>query len=553
MADSFLNDVALMPNNTYNYSNSSVFYSLVNYAFKNYYQTVIQKSQQWLDGYDPAFHKADKGIFSTRIGAKITAGCVKQIFGRGLIFVKGNNTTGNKGVEFISHKWQDETNLQNVVRTLIGYTLPLGTSLLKANLKWKNGKQKIWVQPLRQDYFYFSSDSENNLTSVTCFIRAFQTTGETNENYCLVEKRYYKDGYEKFTEEINGKTIEFENKKKPIKVPHVIYKIYKINSTSNNNTLAANEGKGVDYKTLPTEIKTQLKEEYGALMLDKEIQLPFVNSLGCYLFMNEGGDFTHPSMPFGRPLIFDCLTDFMEYDLERSYAIRDLYNSKGIVGIPKALNQASLTPVPGTAGNLLSNSTPFAQLNIPGYELVDGLNPDTQKPVINQFEIRAQEHEIKQNAILKSIATTIGMSPRVIASYLVNGNEKTAEQTHSEDDTITEWVKSHRQDYIYNLNKLIEDVLTFEGIVDNVEVRFASDGLVNTERQLENIGKKMELGLIDLEDAVREIYPDLDEVQIQDKIAKAQRQKAENEQAQMKQFDEMYGDELDGKQDQFNE
>lgn len=553
MADSFLNDVALMPNNTYNYSNSSVFYSLVNYAFKNYYQTVIQKSQQWLDGYDPAFHKADKGIFSTRIGAKITAGCVKQIFGRGLIFVKGNNTTGNKGVDFISHKWQDETNLQNVVRTLIGYTLPLGTSLLKANLKWKNGKQKIWVQPLRQDYFYFSTDSENNLSSVTCFIRAFQTTGETNENYCLVEKRYYKDGYEKFTEEINGKTIEFENKKKPIKVPHAIYKIYKINSTSNNNTLAANEGKGVDYKTLPTEIKTQLKEEYGALMLDKEIQLPFVNSLGCYLFMNEGGDFTHPSMPFGRPLIFDCLTDFMEYDLERSYAIRDLYNSKGIVGIPKALNQASLTPVPGTAGNLLSNSTPFAQLNIPGYELVDGLNPDTQKPVINQFEIRAQEHEIKQNAILKSIATTIGMSPRVIASYLVNGNEKTAEQTHSEDDTITEWVKSHRQDYIYNLNKLIEDVLTFEGIVDNVEVRFASDGLVNAERQLENIGKKMELGLIDLEDAVREIYPDLDEVQIQDKIAKAQRQKAENEQAQMKQFDEMYGDELDGKQDQFNE
>ena len=552
MAESFLKDVALMPNTTYNYSNSSVFYSLVNYAFKNYYQTVIQKSQQWLDGFDPAFHKAESGIFSTRIGAKIIAGCTKQVFGRGLIFVNGKNTNERNGLNFISHNWQDKTNFQNVVRTLIGYTLPLGTGLLKLNTKWCQGKQELWVQSLRMDYFYYSVDSENNLTSVTCYIRAFQTTGKEDESYCLVEKRYFKNGYKKFIQEIKGKSIEFEDKKQPIKEAYAVYKIFKINSTSNNNTLAANSGDGINYKSLPTDIKDQLKEEYGALILDKEIKLPFVNSLGCYLFMNEGGDFTHPSMPFGRPLVFDCLTDFMEYDLERSYAIRDLYNSKGIVGIPKQLNQTSLNPVPGTAGNL-GSITPFAQLNIPGYEMVDGLNPDTQKPIINQFEIRAQEHEIKQNAILKSIATTIGMSPRVIASYLVNGNEKTAEQTHSEDDTITEWVKNHRQDYIYNLNRVIEEVLSFYGIVDNVEVRFASDGLVNAERQLETIGKKLELGLIDLEDAVREIYPDLDEVQLEEKIAKAKAQKAENEQAQMKQFDETYGDELDGNQDQFNE
>jgi hypothetical protein len=190
---------------------------------------------------------------------------------------------------------------------------------------------------------------------------------------------------------------------------------------------------------------------------------------------------------------------------------------------------------------------------VEGYELIDGLDPNTQKPIVNQFEIRAQEHETKQNNILKSIATTIGMSPRVIASYLVQGNEKTAEQTHSEDDTITEWIKNHRQDYIPGLNKVLEEVLSFYGITDNVEVRFASDGLVSNERQLEIISKKLELGIIDLEDAVREIYPDLDETQLQEKIAKAQRQKAENEQAQQKQFDEMYGDQLDGNPEQENE
>ena len=554
MAENFLEQVALVPNNTYNYSNSTVFYSLVNYNFKNYYNTVVLKSQQWLDGYDPSFHKANNGVFSTRIGAKITAGITKQIFGRGLIYVKGNKTTGTEGLDFISHNWQDKTNFQNVVRTLIGYTVPLGTGLLKLNTKWEWNKdsqksdRQLWVQALRMDYFYYSVNSENKVTDVTCFIRAFQTTSESPDNYCLVERRYFKEEYETFIQDLNGEKIEFQDKTHKVKKPYVVYSIFKINSTSNNNTLAANKGKGESFKTLPTEIKSQLSDEYGALKINEEIQLPF-NDLGCYLFFNEGGDFTHPSMPFGRSVIFDCLTDFMEYDLERSFGIRDLFNSKGIVGIPKALNQSNLA-VPGTGGNLsIGGDSPFKNLNISGYEMVDGLNPDTQKPIINQFEIRAQEHEIKQNAILKSIATTIGMSPRVIASYLVQGNEKTAEQTHSEDDTITEWIKAHRQDYIYGLNQLIEQVLSFYGIVDNVEVRFASDGLVSNERQLEIISKKLELGLIDLEDAVRELYPDLDEVQLEEKINKAKQQKAENEQAQQKQFDEMYGDSLDGEQE----
>ena len=164
--------------------------------------------------------------------------------------------------------------------------------------------------------------------------------------------------------------------------------------------------------------------------------------------------------------------------------------------------------------------------------------------------MRAQEHETKQNNILKSIATTIGMSPRVIASYLVQGNEKTAEQTHSEDDTITEWIKVHRQDYVEVLNEMLEAVLNFYGKPDNVEVRFASDGLVSNERQIEIIKSKLELGVIDLEDAVREIYPDLDEVQLEDKIKRAKAQQQQNEQMEKNQFDELYGDNLDGNPEQ---
>ena len=557
--DGFLESVALVPNSTYNYSNSSVFYSLVSASFLKYYQTVVRKSQEWLDGYDPAFHKANTGIVSSRIGAKITAGITKQIFGRGLVFVNGKNTTDHKALDFISHQWQDNVKLQNVVRTLIGYTVPLGTALLKTNVKWKwdsNKKKKtqeLWLQTLRMDYFYYTVNTENELIDVTCFIRAIQSTQNQSESYCLVEKRFFKNEYEKFTQEVGGKTIEFDDKTHTVRRPYAVYKIFKINNQSDNNTLAANKGRSIDYKSLPSEIKDVLKDEYGALKIDEEIRLPFTDTLGCELFFNEGGDFTHPSMPFGRPVIFDCLADFMEYDMDKSYSIRDLYNSKGIIGLPKALNQSALTgqglsyqkegampgqPVENTAGNAThaASTSPYGRYDIPGYTLLEGVDPEKQQPIINQFEMRATEHETKQNAILKSIATTIGMSPRVIASYLVQGNEKTAEQVNSEDDTITEWVKSHRQDYIGGLNRIIELVLSFYGFDGNVEVRFASDGLVSAERQIEIIEKKLNLGVIDIEDAVREIYPDLDEVQLNEKINKAKAEverKRQEEQEQM--------------------
>src|SRR5574344_953046 len=108
--DKTLQEIALVPNSTYNYSNSDVFYSLVNYTYQNYYKTVIKTCQEWLDGYVPSFHKADKGILSSRIGAKITGGIVNQIFGRGLIYIKGANTESVDGVNFISHDWAKKVN-----------------------------------------------------------------------------------------------------------------------------------------------------------------------------------------------------------------------------------------------------------------------------------------------------------------------------------------------------------------------------------------------------------------------------------------------------------
>lgn len=519
-----VNSVALNSRDTYSYNNNNVFFSLVNETFLPYYQNIVRKATSWLDGYDPNFHKDD--MVSSRIASKMFNGFARSVFGRGIIFVKGRNNTDkeNKALDFISHNWADFADFNGAVKKLIGYCLPIGTSAAKINI---TSDGKLWVEPLRADYFYFSVDGRRNVVQFKSFVRAFQSTEKKEENYFLVEERYFKVKGKEFTETLNGKTYKFSAGQR---VAMYKYSIYKYTGTVNNNTMpSASTGEAIDYNNLPMYVKDALRKEYGYMKIGEEKLLPFMEDyLGVELFFNEGGDITNPTLPFGRPLCFDCLVDFMEYDMDKSYAIRDLYNSKGTVGVPKALNQAQLTNKAANIGeeNLVKISS-LGTFNIPGYEVVDGLDPNTQKPIITQFEIRSTEHEQKQMAILKSIAITVGVSPRSIASFLVQEGEKTDDQIQSEDDTITQWIKDHRQDYIFGLNRIIECVLNYNGMPENIEVRFASDGLLKGDKQLDSIERRLSLGLITLEDAIREINPDDDESQLQEKIAKALKQKQE--------------------------
>lgn len=539
-----LGSIALNTRSTYQYNNSAVFYSLVNSCFLPYYQTVIRKSQEWLDGYDPQFHKDD--MVSSRIAAKLINGFKTSVFGQGLVFFegKGNTDQEHKALNFISHEWADESNIQNALNQCIGYTLGLGTSALKLN---KTGS-KYWTEGLRADYFYFSQIGNGRVEEFISFVRLFQSVIDKDENYFLVERRYFGKEKVPFTDFINGKKVNFVKEEKGA---WARYDIYKYSGVVTANTMPSHinlidRKNTCDYKTLPTFVKDALKRDYGTVKVGEPQRLPFGDEyLGVEIFKNEGGDITNPSLPFGRALVFDCLTDFMEYDMDRSYGLIDLYNSRGKVGIPRGLTQSTVQrPVPGTAGNYVQTESSFGTLNIPGYEFIPGLDPNTQKPIITQFEMRAQEHETKQYAILKSIAITVGVSPRAIASFLVQAGEKTDDQIQSEDDTITQWVKAHRRDYIKGVNRIVEVVLNQNGFSTNVEARFSNDGLLKGDKMLENISKRLELGMLTLEDAIREYYPDLDEVQLQEKIEKATAEQERLKQEQSTMFDEEFGDNL---------
>ena len=123
------------------------------------------------------------------------------------------------------------------------------------------------------------------------------------------------------------------------------------------------------------------------------------------------------------------------------------------------------------------------------------------------------------------------MSPKILASFLAGGGQQqTATQVDSEDDLSIAFIYHTRAYFKNALNRLLEETLNFYGIAENIKVDFASPSLLNKDRLIERVKSELEAGLIDVDDAIRTIYPDLDEESLQDKIEKAksvQKQKEE--------------------------
>lgn len=472
-----LNTLARYSSSIYNRGNNVYFYNSIDSTWANYYYNVVKQTAYWLDGYCPSFHKI-QGNFSTKIASKIIGGLAKAIYGKGIIFKNGNSTSNFDGLNYISHTWCDKTDFKNSVKQLIGYTLGMGTSAMKINKKLDG---ELWCEPLRLDTFTFEVDNTNHLRKFNVFLNAYTSTSLAKDgsrrNFALYEERYFKQ-----KEEMKLSSDGKYEIKTLVDYPYSVFKIYEIVKQG-----ARNE---INFKVVPPEVIKAIRENYGNILFDQEQALPFKEHLGVVLFKYEGGDFATPYGPFGRNIVYENITDFLKYDYSYSLAFRDMYNARGKVGTPKTLTQGML--VGANAQNApincdISNKYKGQDLNKNAYDgnygftddddvekfVFDGsMSTEGQKPIIVQHEIRATEWNVVKRDILESLAQSIGVTPRTLASYLADGNEKTAEQTHSEDDTMTDWTSQHRDDFLFGLNEIIELVLSYNGYTDNVDVRF---------------------------------------------------------------------------------
>lgn len=550
-------------NETYNYANSSLFYGLLPAYYRDYAYRYLRPAVQWMSGYVPSLHQNGfSGIVSTRIATNLITGFTKQIVGEKLIFKPLDKTYSPEvqgALKKIS-KWYDDNNVMKAVYSGIGFALSLGTALLKIN---RSNQNELWWESVRFDNCFYLADFKNEVTEATFLIRNYVDTrkDKTNNQFFLVERRYWKT-YTKpdVVKKLDG-TFEVIHKKGD-REPMVVYQVYRVNGTTMSNTMPnINETSSLNWDNIPLEIREQIKNNYSAIRIGVEQPLG-LSDLGVYPLLNSEIDLSIPTgSNFGQSLLVGIQDDLMTYELACSYQIRDMYLGKGTVYLPKSL---SLGDVLGTGDGGTYDDSVLQGVGDGKIETVSGLNPDKSTITVQQFNIRVQEWQTAKENALKSIAVKWNMSPKILASFLANGSaQMTATQIDSEDDMSIATIYHTRAYFENALNKALETTLNFYGISTNIKIGFASPSLLNKDRLLERINKEMEIGLIDVEDAIREYYSDCDEEELQSKILKAREIAKQNQLAQQVEMndegnfdngenesesdkDELTGDQLDG-------
>lgn len=517
-------------NRTYTYANNSYFGALIPNFYRDYYYRNIQIACGWLDGYVWSLHSSS-GIISTRIGTKLITGLTKQVVGERLVFRKASSEPGYETLRFVS-KWAKDQDIIKAVYAGIGFALGVGTSLLKINRKM-NGD--LWWEAIRFDNCFFLSSFTNEIQEATFYIRGYTDTrpDKSVQQFVLVEHRYYNEEEKgSVTEDENGMFVP--SKIKGTKTAMVEYRVHRCKGTSYNNLNQTDvNSKGLKWQELPDEIRKMIRRDFGAIRVGEPQKLGLPN-LGVVALRNGEVDLSVPTgTSFGEGMLIGIQDDMICYEVATSYQIRDMYLGKGTVYVPKDLNINDFNPAlvspPGELGAPLEAiGAPSGVLSGIGedkIETVKGVSPDQQKIMVEQFQIRGQEwQQIKENA-LRNIAVKWGMSPKILSSFLAQGAQMTATQIDSEDDLCIAFI-AHTRSYFKNaLNELLETTLNYYGYTYDVECDFASPSLLNKDRLLERTIKMLENGLIDIEEALRLMNPDMDEEALQAKIDIAKKQR----------------------------
>lgn len=490
---------------TYSYRTNIGFYAQANPTYFMFYNRTVRYWSYWYDGWVPGFHDSIAGVFSTGIAHSIVSAVANMVAGQKLIFQKKDNETSDEDVQFAA-KWAEESGLQLKYKNLVEYAGALGTSLLKYNVK----SGKIWVEALRMDYFFPEIDEMGNVREITMLIKPYYDASDKKQtdNYYIAERRYYEKVKKNKQEQINGIKQWFEEE---IEEPRVVYRIYKYSGQSEVETMTDPSGSGsiVGINEIPPAVRKIIMKEYSIIEFGKPQKLPFTD-LGVYLFKYEN-DGARPQSPFGRSISADLLSYYMTYDRTWSWMYRDEYLGKGTVIYPKAM---TIKDIQRGIGQGIADKN---------FTLIPGIDPDKQKPLNFQFNLRVEEWERQLDNIVKRIASTIGINTSAIAPHISSsGHLKTATEIEAEIDLTLSYIENHRSSMVYVFNQAIEAMMNYYNRPGNVKVKFSTPSLVNVDKLIDRALRLLEVGLISPKEALKMIYPDETMAQIEQRAVEAE-------------------------------
>ena len=499
------------------WTNHSAFYAIYPSYYFTFANQWLRKWLAWFDGYVPGIHDGVGGIISTRLASTLCYRLGEQVFGGGLLYSNSAKTKDHKeALQFISGKWNDESDLDNQLLKVFILAAAGGTSYMKSNA---SNDGEMWVDSWRADQCWSDVDFKGNVNRAKFLISKYTKTVPNNEqqsrNFYLVEDRFYatiKDAKE-YKKQYRDDILGF--KMPPnlhIGKSYVKYQVFEMQGVVNDFNQGVNLGRALNWEDLPKEIKDSIIDAYGTIRLNIPQKLPFID-LGVDMFKWTSFISNLPQLPYGESVIAKIQAYLFEYDFVNSAMNTDVYLGRGRVMIPKSLQSPTRQGVQGSVtGGYNQGLDSFI------FTKVDYASTEDKKPEAIQFDLRSTDWVTTRNNLLESIATAIGISPSTIASYLNDNSNRTAREISSEESATALFVENRRKLFSSPINKLIKRILLFYGFTDCVVAKFSKSGQTNTTLVTENTISAYNARLMSQYQAVKNINPDMSEEELQAEI-----------------------------------
>jgi hypothetical protein len=476
---------------TYSFINNALFYPLVPSPYIDFYQRFVRQWFYWYDGYVPYLHVQDNGIFSTRLATTLVKKVAAQINGGKLLLETNGKDEAGDNLHF-AEEWMNKNDISNKIDSLVEFAAAGGTALIKLNFDGKD----LWMQPMRLDNYFIDADWKGRVIDFTGFIQTFtQTIRKDQQNYVfyLLERRFFGD---------DGK-------------PYVKYIVKR--ATQNITTARdynMSETQEIPYEDLPKKVKTALKEQYNGIALNVEQPLPFKECLGVFAYKFTPHISNLPQLPFGESLFSNIISYLLSYDYYFSALNTNMYVGRSRVLMPKAMQN----PNNQRENNWNDGLDSFTFTKVPY------TNPDDQKPLPLQFDLRSNDWNKIRNILLESVATGIGINPSTLASFLDDNSARTARQISTEEGATALYVENKRELLRTPINQMLQTVLEFYGKVSNIVVKFSKAGTTNL-RNLVEIGQILKTLGVDNKTLIEMIFVDKSQDQIDEIMKRMDAQK----------------------------
>ena len=488
----------------YSFISRAGFYANIKSEYFNYMQRWVQNYLWWYDGWVPYFHKAEQGIFSTKIGAAIVNGAAKKVFGGQLYFKTRKKEELKKGedgkyivnqaLSFMSSEWSEKSNFDTEVKKAIIFAAAAGTSLLKIN---KSGKD-LYVNALRFDSFYPTVGFNGKLIDVYCFIRNFVSLKRDKnlyENYYVLEHRYFGE-YKK----VDGTVIK-----------HAPLVSYEIRRNSGTITTGQNYGDGerIEFRSLPREVRSNIAKSFSGIEFDRPSLLPFADHLGAELINWTECVSALPELPFGESLLYNIMPYLQSYDYYWSAFNTDMYLGRGRVLVPKTMQSAK-------TDGYNSGLDKFV------YTEVESMG-EPIKPTQIQFDLRSQSWKDIRDMLIQNISINTGINLSSIASFLTDTNAaRTAREISTEESETAAFVQDKRCLIEKPINRILRIVTTFYGYKDEIILRWSASGLSNIYSRADLINSSRQAKTMSLKKALQMFNQDADEYELQEEYDQLQ-------------------------------